>query len=249
MRVLRVWRSVDAHRDYWALPVGPAGGLRYVALGDSVAQGIGAASPQRGYVSLVADRLAHASGQPVQVVNVSVAGAVLRDVVDQQLPRLAALDAALITVDVGGNDMFDYDRQTYERDVADLVAGLPPGSVVLDIPAFRHGERKRRARAAAKVMTQQARAAGHVPVPLHDAMERRGWTAVLTDYAADCFHPSNRGHRVWADAVWSTVQPLAHGAFAPPVEPISGDPSPRTAAGARLAPAETFVRERLGPVG
>jgi lysophospholipase L1-like esterase len=220
-RVLRVRRSVDAHRDYWALPVGPAGGLLYVAIGDSAAQGIGATSPQRGYVSLVADRLARASGQPVQVVNVSVAGAELRDAVEHQLPRLAALDAALITVDVGGNDMFDYDRETYERDVADLVAGLPPGSVVLDIPYFRHGKRKRRARAAAKVMTQKARAAGHEPVPLHDAMESRGRTAMLTDYAADCFHPSNRGHRVWADAVRATVQQLAHGAFAPAVEPAS----------------------------
>jgi lysophospholipase L1-like esterase len=218
VRVLRVLRSVAAHRDYWALPVGPAGGLLYVAHGDSAAQGIGAASPQRGYVSLVADRLAGAGGQPVQAVNMSVAGAVLRDVVDQQLPRLAGLDAALIAVDAGGNDMFEYDRETYERDVD----RLPPGSVVLDIPYFRHGKRKRRARAAAKVMTQKARAAGHVPVPLHDAMERRGRTAILTDYAADCFHPGNRGHRVWADVVWATVQPLAHGALAPPVEPASG---------------------------
>ena len=46
----------------------------------------------------------------------------------------------------------------------------------------------------------RAREAGVTVVPLHAALQARGWKAMLTDFAADWFHPNDRGHRVWADA-------------------------------------------------
>src|SRR5215212_8776807 len=46
-----------------------AGTLRYVALGDSLAQGIGASRPDRGYVGLLAERVERATGRRVEVVN------------------------------------------------------------------------------------------------------------------------------------------------------------------------------------
>ena len=30
---------------------------------------------------------------------------------------------------------------------------------------------------------------------------------MLTDFAADWFHPNDRGHRVWADAFWDEMAP------------------------------------------
>ncbi|MHB8274889.1 MAG: hypothetical protein ACYDC9_09005 [Dermatophilaceae bacterium] len=63
----------------------------YVTLGGSAAQGVGASSPRRGYVSLVAEQLSRSTGRPVRVINLSRSGARVRDVVDEQQPRLAGM--------------------------------------------------------------------------------------------------------------------------------------------------------------
>lgn len=91
VKLAKVARSVGAYATYWEQPRGEAGGLLYVALGDSAAQGIGASRPERGYVGLIAQRLRDSTGKSVQVVNLSRAGARIGDVLDRQLPAVAAL--------------------------------------------------------------------------------------------------------------------------------------------------------------
>jgi len=99
----------------------------YLALGDSVAAGVGATSPARGgYVPVLRDLLNRARGCPpkwaqtcrLELVNVAVPGATTTSLVAEQLPRAAALaekrnsdrtrvnDVRVITVDIGGNDVF-----------------------------------------------------------------------------------------------------------------------------------------------
>ncbi len=207
----KIWQlqaSVDAYARAWEQPRGGAGGLVYVALGDSAAQGIGASSLPRGYVSLVADRLARSTGRPVQVINLSSSGARIRDVVEEQLPALTGLRPDLITLDVGGNDLRRYDAATYRSDVSALVAGLPKGTVLADIPYFMHGRAQRDADEAAAFITERATQGGLVVAPLQEAMRARGWQGMFTDYAADWFHPNDRGHRVWADSFWQVIAPL-----------------------------------------
>lgn len=207
----RLWvmrGAVARHALYWSQPRGQAGGLRYVALGDSTAQGIGASHPGRGYVGLLAERLRERTGRPVQVVNLSVSGAQITDVVRVQLPRLTASKLApdLVTVSVGGNDVRRYDSSQYRRDVAALVAGLPVGPTVLaDIPYFLHGQFERHADAAARLLRDQARAHSLVVAELHEAQRARGWRGLVTHYAADWFHPNDGGYRVWAQAFWSAL--------------------------------------------
>lgn len=207
----QVWRlstSVAATARYWDQPRGEPGGLVYVALGDSAAQGIGASSPERGYVGLLAAQLARSSGRPVQVVNLSRSGAKVRDVVRDQLPRLAGLRADLVTVDVGGNDIRRYDAAAYLVDIDQLVRGLPPGAVLADIPYFMHGRAQRDAEQAADVIRELGQRRGLVVAPLQQALQARGWAGMFTDYAADWFHPNNRGHRVWAAAFWGEIAGL-----------------------------------------
>lgn len=64
-------RSVEARAEYWSVPRGEPGELLYVALGDSAAQGIGASSPETGYVGVLAARLRASTGRSVEVVNLS----------------------------------------------------------------------------------------------------------------------------------------------------------------------------------
>ena len=68
-----------------------------------------------------------------------------------------------------------------------------------------HGRWERDSRHAADLLAAAAVRSGLRPVALHDAQQARGWRAMLTDFAADWFHPDDRGHRVWAAALWDRI--------------------------------------------
>ena len=199
--------SVEANAQWWDEPRGDSGGLLYVALGDSTAQGIGASTPAKGYVGLVADQLSEATDRPVQILNLSKSGATVRDVIEEQLPRLKGLRADMVTVGVGANDMPSYDRERFDEDLEQLLGGLPPGTVIADIPDFMHGPAREHSVEAATTTRRLAQQHGFKVVPLHAAVEEGGWSRMATDYAADWFHPNDRGYRVWADAFWGVIAP------------------------------------------
>jgi acyl-CoA thioesterase I len=210
-KLVQVGRGIEQAREYWSQPRGQSGGLLYVALGDSAAQGVGASQPDRGYVGQLAQRLRDATGQPVQVINLSVSGAKIEDLVSEQLPKLDGVDADLVTVAVGGNDMLSADPDGFEAAVDRLTAALPTGALIADVPYFMHGRWERNADAAAALVRSAATRENLTPVPLHAAQERRGWGAMLTDFSADWFHPNDRGHGVWADAFWQALTQSATG--------------------------------------
>lgn len=208
-RLRRVKRGVEVARRFWAQPQGAPGGLLYVALGDSAAQGVGASRPDRGYVGLLAERLGCTTGQPVQVINLSSSGATIEDLLREQLPRLQRLQPDLVTVAIGGNDMFRADPVAFDACVDRLIAALPPQTVIADVPYFMHGHWERDARRSAGTVTRVARARGLPVVALHEALRREGWAAMASEFAADWFHPNDRGYRVWADAFWTTMRASA----------------------------------------
>jgi acyl-CoA thioesterase I len=211
VKLTQVLRSVESSRQFWSQPRGEEGGLLYVALGDSAAQGIGASRPERSYVGLLAARLHEATGEPVRVVNLSRSGARIDDLVQRQLPQLLALQPDLVTVAIGGNDIRSYDSAAFAAHVGALTAALPPGTLVADAPYFMHGRWERDAREASRTVTDSARARGHVVVPLHETQRAEGWPAMFTHFSADWFHPNDRGYEVWADAFWEriTAPPVA----------------------------------------
>ncbi|MDQ3610495.1 MAG: SGNH/GDSL hydrolase family protein [Actinomycetota bacterium] len=115
IKLVRLTRSVMTYGQYWSTSSGTPGGLVYVALGDSAAQGIGASQPERSYVGRLAEKMRERSGCEVLVVNLSMSGATVRDVVDAQLPRLLAMPVRpdIITVAVGGNDILLYSADRF----------------------------------------------------------------------------------------------------------------------------------------
>lgn len=205
----QLYRSVRLYEQHWAQPQGDAGGLRYVALGDSAAQGIGASAPERGYVGLLAERLRDASAKPIQVINISRSGAKIEDVVKDQLPRLSQLQPDIVTVAVGGNDIGEWDAASFAVNAEALCAGLPVGkTVVADVPSFMHGRWRARSLEAARILTDACRPRGLRVAQLHSTLESQGTRGMFTLYAADWFHPNDRGYQVWADAFWSELQSL-----------------------------------------
>jgi len=75
-------RHWQAHNDQVLAQDGPL----WVVLGDSTAQGLGAHSPDGGYVGQVLAELRRQTGLPWRVLNLSVSGSLTRDVLGASCP-------------------------------------------------------------------------------------------------------------------------------------------------------------------
>lgn len=189
-------------------------GPLWVALGDSMTQGIGASAYDRGWVGQLAGRLA-GCGLVSRVVNLSVSGARVAEVLGRQLPALEALETtgtlagppALVTLLIGSNDLIRRRRRlespaTFEL----LLQRLPAGTVVANLP-----NPNRAAAAVNRSLQQAVTDRGLVLAEL-----RRGRTVSWRGrLAADHFHPNDRGYAAIVDA------------FAAAILPAAGDPTPR----------------------
>jgi len=196
--------SVNRYATYWRARAGQPGEFVYVALGDSAAQGIGASSPERGYVGLIAQRIEVQTGKRVRVVNLSRTGATLEDVLNRQLPQLKSYTPDLVTMEIGANDLLSYDASKFRQQYAAILDGLPADrTVVATMPYF--GGRinvQGRDHAASDIITSLAEQRGFRQADLYDGLKARDSLRV---YAADYFHPSNHGHHIWSEAFWVAI--------------------------------------------
>jgi len=186
-------------------PPGPAGPL-WVVLGDSTAQGLGARSPDGGYVGQVLAELRRQTGLPWRVLNLSVSGSLTRDVLGAQLPVMPA-HADLVTCGIGINDILYTSPARLFADLRTLIAALPDQTVLLDLP-LPAGCWGFLGRASVPYVTRinrtihQAAAARGLPVAEVSAHFLPPWSG---KFASDCFHPSQDGHRDWARALLDVV--------------------------------------------
>jgi len=195
-------RHWQAHNDQVLGLDGPL----WVVLGDSTAQGLGAPSPEGGYVGQVLAGLRQQSAQPWQVLNLSVSGALTRDVAGAQLPRVPA-GAALVTCGIGVNDILYTSPAKLFADLRTLIAALPGNTVLLDLP-LPAGCWGFLGRASVPYVARinrtigQAAAARGLPVAQVSAHFTAPWAG---KFASDCFHPSQDGYRDWARALLAAV--------------------------------------------
>ena len=197
----RLAATLHLNARWWNQQRSRPGEILYVALGDSAAQGVGASRPGRGYVGMLADHLRRRTGQTVQVANLSVSGARLREAIAVQLPLLAKLQPDLVTAAIGANDIASFDAERFERELAIVYDALPSGSIVGDVPAFYFGAAERRVAIANEIVHRLAAERGFEVAPVHAMTRRQGGARyALNQVAADFFHPNDRGYRVWASA-------------------------------------------------
>jgi lysophospholipase L1-like esterase len=195
----RYWQ---AHNDQVLAMDGPL----WVVLGDSTAQGLGAPSPDRGYVGQVLTELRQRTGLPWRVLNLSVSGALTRDVISAQLPRMPA-HADLVTCGIGVNDILYTSPGKLFADLRALIAAVPDQTVLLDLP-LPAGCWGFLGRASVPYVTRinrtirRAADARSLPVAEVSAHFLPPWTG---KFASDCFHPSQAGHRDWSRALLAAV--------------------------------------------
>lgn len=192
-------RSLDQVPDYaaqWELAnerTLVTEGPLWVVLGDSTAQAIGVARGiEHGYVGRVRRLLELRDGPGWRVLNLSRSGAVLADVLVEQLPRMPS-SAALVTCVVGGNDLRRTPLMRLLTDLQSVVAALPDGAVVATMP---RGLKEARAVEANALLRRLAQERG---LPVADLWARTGppWRGKY----ADGLHPNEVGLTDWVAAI------------------------------------------------
>jgi lysophospholipase L1-like esterase len=195
-------RHWESHNDQVLGLDGPL----WVVLGDSTAQGLGATTPDGGYVGQVLAELREQTGQPWRVLNLSVSGSLTRDVTSVQLPRIPA-GADLVTCGIGVNDILYTSPGKLFADLRALIAALPASTVLLDLPlpAGCWGFLGRASMPYVNRINRtirQAAAARGLPVAAVSAHFTPPWAG---KFASDYFHPSQDGYRDWTRALLATV--------------------------------------------
>jgi lysophospholipase L1-like esterase len=189
----------------------------YVALGASDTVGVGATTPTLESWPL----FVHAGLPPeTRLVNLGISGAILRDVIEQQLPVAQDARPSLVSIWPGVNDLragvplttfttqLDTILQTFKQQ-----SSTQPVLVVLNMPDLRRLPAFRGINAAMLDTTVREWNAAIAEIARrHDAIlvDLYAYGAELVDHpeylSADGFHPSSAGYRRIADIVLAELE-------------------------------------------
>ncbi|MFF4397551.1 SGNH/GDSL hydrolase family protein [Streptomyces sp. NPDC001480] len=178
--------------------------VRFVALGDSLTEGVGdpVGDGRRGWAALLADGLAEGH---VEFTNLALSGAQTRDVLERQTPAGLQLRPDLVSVVIGVNDTlrctFDIHAVAARLDevyaaftgqgAVLLTACLPDPGTMLGLPSALARPLARRQRAVNAVVHALSERYGAV----HLHASEGAWLTDRALWSADRLHPGERGHR------------------------------------------------------
>lgn len=95
----------DAPESESSTPPGEPGAVRYLALGDSLTQGVGAPDEATGaFPALLAERW-RGEGCTVELQNAGVSGYTSEQILTEEVPQIDEFKPTLITFQAGGNDL------------------------------------------------------------------------------------------------------------------------------------------------
>lgn len=197
--------TVSSYKNFWTHAAKDSGELTYVALGDSAAQGIGATSPRRGYVGLIAERLQAQTGRKVRIVNVSKTGATMQDYLRDQAPQLGQFKADLVTIEIGANDVAGFSPDVFREDFKKVLVSLPDGAYVANMPLFnsRPGSTSK-GKLASRIIEREL--VGYPKLHFVDLERQTADHQTIFGFAPDLFHPNNLSYKNWADAFWLEIK-------------------------------------------
>lgn len=191
--------SVNRYSNFWNAKANARGETTYLALGDSTAQGIGASSPMKGYVGLIAKDVEGRSGKSVRIVNLSKTGAKMDDYLKEQAPIVARLQPDIVTIEIGANDMTDYNAKEFRAKFIHVLKTLPNGSFVANMPLFnsRPGITQI-AKQASIIIEEELR--NYPKLNFVDLQTETQQNQSIFGFAPDLFHPNDLSYKNWANA-------------------------------------------------
>jgi lysophospholipase L1-like esterase len=183
--------------------------LVVTVLGDSTAAGVGSGRLEDSYPYLVSSTLVR-TDRKVTVHVLAKSGARIADMVNDQIPSLSALHPDLVLLSIGANDATHFtDTAAYANDVAIakqafsqgnyfvIWATTPDVSYIPALPAVLSSQMNKRAQNQnASLLASLPAGRIYVADLYHEAVLDSSKDSGL--YAADSFHPSAKGYRLWA---------------------------------------------------
>ena len=201
-----IWlaNSVGQYKKFWENKAQESGEITYLALGDSAAQGIGASSPTRGYVGLIADKLAERTNKSVKIVNISKTGAKMGDYLTEQAPMIEGQKADIVTIEIGANDIAVFNADDFRSKFKKVLATLPDRAYVSNMPLFnsRPGSTNN-AKIASKIIEEEL--VNYPKLVFVDLQKQTSDHQSIFGFAPDLFHPNNLSYKNWADAFWQKI--------------------------------------------
>ncbi|MEV7395552.1 SGNH/GDSL hydrolase family protein [Aeromicrobium sp. NPDC092404] len=188
---------------------------RYVAIGDSLTEGLGdtpwPGDVPRGWADRLAQHLTVHAGQPIHYANLAVRGQKAAQVRESQLPAALALEPDLVTVTAGMNDLMrlnvdlaavaeeldDMARRLRAEDVVTVLVPMPDMTGLLPIGARIKG----RVDALNEVLADVASRHGALLAPLPP----RQVFGLPEAWSSDRLHLSPLGHTRFALAMLHTL--------------------------------------------
>jgi lysophospholipase L1-like esterase len=193
--------------------------VRYVALGDSTVEGVGASRRELNYVSRIHARLRE-HYPTARVRNLGVSGATSADVRASQLGPAVEIRPTLVTLSVGPNDITrGVPVRQYEgniRSILESLTGKTPAIVVVNLlpdlavtRRFHGGQHHERvARLSVEfneALRRTAQIYGAEIVDLYSA-SREEVPRRPELLSADGYHPSDAGYARWAELMWRGIE-------------------------------------------
>ena len=190
------------------------GAVRYLALGDSLSQGVGAPDEQTGaFPALLAERW-RGEGCEVELQNAGISGYTAEQVLTDEVPQIDEFKPTLITFQAGGNDIVNAvtveDYRTNVKAVLEEATGSGARVIVLaQNEWFRspegqtYGEDLAAQREAFdSALIEEANAAGAEFVDMRPLYTQQ---ADENQWVEDGIHPTPEAYEAWAAELSSAV--------------------------------------------
>lgn len=202
--IASVQRQIEPYAAWWGRSNADAlasGRDLWVVLGDSMSQGIGASTPDRGWVGQLL------SDPPPQIaelaaLNLSFSGARVDDVAGRQMEALDRVQdlghrVGLVTLLIGNNDLINPKwRRRLNAAMRDLLERVPVGTIVATQPGVQKAVLSFNA-VVDDVARRRSLVVADFRVP-----HMRDWRGRLSE---DHFHPNDRGYAGMAGLVRQTL--------------------------------------------
>ena len=190
------------------------GAVRYLALGDSLSQGVGAPDEQTGaFPALLAERW-RGEGCEVELQNAGISGYTAEQVLTDEVPQIEEFEPTLITFQAGANDIVNAvtveDYRTNVKAVLEEATGSGARVIVLaQNEWFRspegqtYGEDLAAQREAFdSALIEEANAAGAEFVDMRPLYAQQ---ADENQWVEDGIHPTPEAYEAWAAELSSAV--------------------------------------------
>jgi acyl-CoA thioesterase I len=191
-----------------------SGGVRYLAIGDSLTQGVGAPDESTGAFPVLLAEQWRADGCEVELQNVGVSGYTAGQILAEQVPQIESFQPNIITFQAGGNDIANgIPIEEYRENVKAVLESATGSGARVYVLAMNEWFRSpvgvdygedlpAQSAAYDAVMIEEASAHGAEFVDLRELYKQQ---ADQNQWVEDGIHPTPEAYQAWADKLSEEV--------------------------------------------